>query len=179
MSGRIIALLLCTAAGAAAQTRLETAALRFEISPATGITLTDKTAGVDWHSGGSQLGDIAVALDGRTQRFPLLAFEADSRPGALALTFHPIPSRPAVWIRLNVSTPGDGRWLDLSYKAAPDLKVEEIRLPGDAFPIRSGEGYVVVPVRESLFIPADSASPSGSASAPTTIKVVTWPWLDW
>jgi hypothetical protein len=140
-----------------AQERLETARLRFEISPRDGAyTLADKAAGVEWRSG-ARFGEIAVALDGKTQRFPLAGFEAAASGNTRSLTFHPIPGRAGLWVRVDVSTAGDGSSLDLAYQAAPDLKVEEIRLLDGAFPIRAGEGgYVVVPVREGLLIPADS-----------------------
>jgi hypothetical protein len=51
----------------------------------------------------------------------------------------------------------DGKVLEFSFAAAEDLPLESIRLLDDAFWVTEAEkGYVIVPVREGLLVPADS-----------------------
>jgi hypothetical protein len=137
---------------------LETPSLRFEISPGDGsYRLTDKAGGVVWRSNASRFGEVAVQVDGKTQRFALTAFDAGRDGNALVFTFHPIAGKPEAWVRVKARTGQDQRTVELSYEAPAEVKVESIRLLDDAFAISNADkGYVVVPVREGLLIPSDS-----------------------
>jgi hypothetical protein len=153
-------LLAAAAAPGLAQDRpvsIETKALRFEISPATGAwSLADKAAGVTWRSG-PHFGEIAVAAEGKPVRYPLGAFEAAGTGANRTFTFHPIPGHPEAAVRVKAAAAG--RALDLSYEAADSLKLEEIRLLDGALSISAADkGYAVVPVREGLLIPSDSGA---------------------
>jgi hypothetical protein len=69
----------------------------------------------------------AAIVDGRTQRFPLAAFEAASARTSLR---SPSIRSPAV---RSLATPelhdtAGGRSVDLPYEAAPDLKLDEIHI---------------------------------------------------
>ena len=51
----------------------------------------------------------------------------------------------------------DGKALEFSWAPSEDLPLENIRLLDDALWVTEAEkGYVIVPVREGLFVPADS-----------------------
>jgi hypothetical protein len=90
-------------------------------------------------------------------RYPLAAFEAGGAGNSRTLTFHPLPNRSDAWVRVSVNAGRDNRSLDLAYEAAPSLKIEDFRLLDEAFSIAAADkGYVVVPAREGLLIPADS-----------------------
>lgn len=144
-----------------AQTRpavIETPALRFEASPADGsYLLTDKAANVAWSSARGRFGQISLLENGKAASYPLAAFEGAGAGNALTLTFRPIPGRKDDWVRVSISAEKDGRAVDFSYEAAPHLEVQEIRLLDEALPITAADhGYLVIPVREGLLIPADS-----------------------
>jgi len=145
-------------AGQAAPVTLETPAFRFEASPADGsYRLSDKAAGVTWSSAAGRFGQISVMENGALVRYPLGAFEAGGVGNTRTLTFHPIPSSRDAWVRVSVNTGRDNRAIYLSYEAAPELKIADIRLLDDAFSIAlTDRGYVVVPAREGILIPADS-----------------------
>jgi len=144
--------------GQAAPVAIETPSFRFEVSAADGsYRLTDKAAGVTWSSAAGRFGQISVVENGKPVRYPLVAFEAGGARNARTLTFHPIPNRSDAWVRISVNAGQDNRSLDLAYEAAPGLKIEDIRLLDEAFSIAAADkGYVLVPVREGLLIPADS-----------------------
>lgn len=144
--------------GQAAPIVIETPAFRFEASATDGsYRLSDKAAGVIWSSATGRFGQISVMENGKPVRYPLAAFDAGGVRNARTLTFHPIPDRSDAWVRASVNAGGDTRSLDLAYEAAPGLKIEDVRLLDEAFSIAAADkGYVVVPVREGLLIPADS-----------------------
>ena len=154
-----VLLLVCAACyGQAAPVVIETPAFRFEAAAANGAyKLTDKAAGVTWSSSAGRFGQISVPEGGKAARYPLAAFEAGGARNARTLTFHPIPNRNDAWVRVSVSAGRDARSLDLAYEAAPGLKLDDIRLLDEAFSIASADkGYIAVPVREGLLLPADS-----------------------
>lgn len=136
---------------------VETPVFRFDASPADGsYRLSDKTAGVVWSSS-PQFGRITVIENGKPVSYPLAAFEPGGERNARTLTFHPLPGRAGEWLRVLVSAPAGPADVDFSYEASPGLKIDEIRLLDQAFPISAADkGYVVVPVREGILIPSDS-----------------------
>jgi len=135
---------------------LESPALRFEASPADGsYRLTDKAAGETWSSAAGGFGEISVMENGKPVRYPLAAFDPGGNGDARTLTFRPIPARRDAWVRVSVGMGGNN--VDLSYEAAPDLKIDDIRLLDETFAVTAADrGYVVVPAREGILIPADS-----------------------
>jgi hypothetical protein len=147
---------LCS--GQVAPVVVETPAFRFEASPAEGsYRFSDKAAGVTWSSPAGRFGQISVMESGKAVRYPLAAFEPGGDRNTRTLTFHPIPARHDAWVRVSVDIGRDNRGVDLTYDAAPDLKIEDIRLLDEAFSITAADkGDVVVPAREGLLIPADS-----------------------
>jgi hypothetical protein len=144
--------------GQAAPMAIETPAFRFEASAADGsYRLTDKAAGVTWSSAAARFGQISVLENGKPVKYPLAAFEPGGARNFRTLTFHPVPNRSDAWVRVSVNASRDNRSLDLAYETAPGLKIEDIRLLDEAFSIAAADkGYVAVPVREGLLIPADS-----------------------
>ena len=144
--------------GQAAPVTIDTPAFRFEASPADGsYRLTDKDAGVIWSSAAGRFGQISVMESGKPVRYPLAAFEAGGERHARTLTFHPVPNRSDAWVRVSMNAAPDHRSLDLAYEAAPGFRIEDIHLLDEAFSIGAADkGYVVVPVREGLLIPADT-----------------------
>jgi len=153
-------IILLSAGAAWAQTSpvvIDTPALRFAVAAGGGWRLTDKSAAVTWTTTRDDFGQIVAQVGGRPVTSTLGAFEAGGAGRARTLTFHPIPNQPDDWVRVSVIAAPNGRSLDLSYEAAPSLKIQEVRLLDDALAIAaSDKGYVVVPAREGLLIPSDS-----------------------
>jgi hypothetical protein len=79
----------------------------------------------------------------------------DTGRSVLAI-FHPLAEKPDA-LRVTISAGADGQALTFAYDADPSLAVDSIRLLDDAFGILAGEnGYLAIPCREGLLIPADS-----------------------
>jgi hypothetical protein len=75
----------------------------------------------------------------------------------LDLTFHPLTSRPNLWVRVDVQPGEGGNSLEIAYSAAEDTVVGTFHVLDDALWTTNAEkGYLVVPVRMGLLIPADS-----------------------
>ncbi len=134
--------------------------LEFRLDPANGrYELVDKQARVTWRSNPFQprFGEVTVIVDGKSQRCPLAACDVRQVGRTLELTFRPVTSHPQAALQVTITALSDGRTLDLAYDAAPSLTVERVRLLDDAlWTTGADQGYVVVPVREGLLIPADS-----------------------
>jgi len=73
---------------------------------------------------------------------------------AVTLEFHPLTNQPGT-VRVTVAKLADGRTLEFNYAANTTLQLESIRLL-DQVLWTTGDGYVVVPVREGLLVPANS-----------------------
>jgi hypothetical protein len=75
----------------------------------------------------------------------------------LEASFYPLTNQPTAWLRVSIRLVQDGKALDFSYAADEALRVQGLRLLDDAlWTTDADQGYVVVPVREGLLIPADS-----------------------
>jgi len=75
----------------------------------------------------------------------------------LVATFTPLAETPEARLRVWVRPLADNRALEFAVEADPALAVESVRLLDNALWTTDAErGYVVVPVREGLLIPADS-----------------------
>lgn len=144
-----------SAQGRAGGVSVETAALRLEIPPTGGgLRLTDKAAGVTWTSNPSRIGEVALQVHGKAERFDLRAFETGGTPDAPVLIFRPVAGRPDATLRINLKPAQNGQSLDFSYDA-DGVDVEEIRLL-DTLTATGESAYILVPVREGLLIPAGS-----------------------
>ncbi|MGE5609109.1 MAG: DUF5696 domain-containing protein [Bacillota bacterium] len=137
---------------------IATPGVKFTISPENGqYEMADVAGGVTWQSNPykARFGDVVVNVDGKQQRLDLGQCQVKSAGQTLEATFNPIPEKKDAWVRVKVTA--QDKALDFTYEASPGLNVESIRLLDDAMPVTSDQkGYMAVPVREGLVIPADS-----------------------
>lgn len=140
---------------------LDTRFIRFQISPETGRSeIIDKRAGVTWRSNPlrPRFGEVTVRVDDKPRRVPLGRGIGARVGDALELAYHPLADRPEATLRVRLRTLGDGDALECAYTADPALRVDGVRLLDDVLWVTDAEaGYAVVPVREGLLVPADSA----------------------
>ena len=163
--GALLTLQLClcpalAAASSAPTATLENACLRFTLWPLDGrCELVDKHAGLTWRSPAAQprLGRAQLYAHGNLRTLSLARCQCQKLGDTLVLLFRPIPEQPLSVLRVWVHALPDRPALDVSYQEDPELDIENISLFGDLFTASdSGRGYLAVPVREGLLIPADS-----------------------
>jgi len=136
----------------------------FTIKAATGhCEIQDKQTGEKWGNAdpNSPFGTVTVKRSGQAQRLTLSQCElASGTAGAgCVATFHPIAGDPGAALRVQFQTSKDPRLLEVIYEASGGLQVESVALLANVLlATDSGKGYVLVPVREGLLIPADSGS---------------------
>ncbi|MBI2946265.1 MAG: hypothetical protein HYY23_01375 [Verrucomicrobia bacterium] len=139
---------------------LETPMLRFSLSPDDGsYSIEDKPTEVTWRSNPFQprLGEVALKLDNSVRRFGLSECRITKTEPGLIATFTPLAEKPGAQIRIGIAPGKDSQTLEFSYENRGGLQVESIRLLDDSLWVTDAEhGYLVVPVREGLLIPADS-----------------------
>jgi hypothetical protein len=139
---------------------LETAFLRFRLSPENGnYEILDKQTNVTWRSDPYEprFGQAILNVNGNKQPAKLDRCEVKRVSNGLEATFHPLPGRPEVWLRVRIVTLDDGKTLEFSYGAAEGLGVESVRILDDALWTTDAEkGYAIVTPRMGLLIPADS-----------------------
>jgi hypothetical protein len=135
--------------------RLETSALRFELAPDTGAyQITDKRAGVTWRSHPQPARFGAAVINGESVTLGRCAVARGT--GGIEATFHPLPDQPDAAVRVTVKTIGDDT-LEFVWTADAGLAVQSVRLLDGALWVSDADrGYLVVPAREGLLIPADS-----------------------
>ena len=144
MNAVSIALAVClnaAADGGLKTVQLESPSLRVEIEPATGnFFLADRRADVRWPSEGSASPGVAESLAGGFDRFEISTDTVRlAKPDGAAVVFALVDS---------------GQSLEIRYE---NLEPGEIRALGDALVVRGREdGYILVPCREGLLIPASS-----------------------
>jgi len=133
----------------------------FSISTDTGAyTFLDRTGGITWASNpdDARFGEVECELDGKAARLPLRGCSAQAAERSLELTFRPVEGRPEAWLRVRFEADPAGRAFEIAYEAATELHVRSLRLLDQAFGVTDADaGGVVVPVREGLWIPANSA----------------------
>ncbi|MBI5388490.1 MAG: hypothetical protein HZA90_27815 [Verrucomicrobia bacterium] len=138
---------------------LETAQMRFSLFPETGrYEILDQQAGVRWQSNPQQarFGVATLGVGGRPQQVALARCEVRRVGEGLEVTFRPLAEQPHAVLLVRLK-PAAGGALDFSYQADPALNTESVRLLDEAlWTTDAAQGYAVVPVREGLFIPADS-----------------------
>ena len=120
----------------------------------------DKRAEVTWRSNPFQprFGEVTAIVAGKPQRLALAGCEVRSAGNSLELTFRPVPDQPGALVLLvTIQALPDKQTLEFDYTAVPATGVESVRLLEDAlWTSDSDQGYVTVPVREGLLIPANS-----------------------
>ena len=139
---------------------IETPFLQFQVQPDTGrYQISDKQGRVVWKSNPDRVrfGEVTLNVSGKRRYISLEHCETRRAEEGLELSFQPLAEKPQARLRVLVRPTNDGKALDFSYAASEELPVESVRLLDDAFWVTDVEkGYVVVPVREGLFVPADS-----------------------
>jgi hypothetical protein len=139
---------------------LETPLVRFTLSPDTGgYEVLDPSAGVRWKSNPYQprFGEVTLRADGKPRRLPLERCEVEKAGRGLRAVFTPLPDRAGAKLRVRVQPLADDRTLEFSFEADAALAVESVRLLDEAlWTTDADQGYLVVPVREGLLVPADS-----------------------
>ncbi len=158
--GIILAALLSPAALAAeGPATLATDRLRFMIWPDNGRwQVQDARGGVVWHSNPMQqrFGQATVSINGKQTTADLIRCEIARDGQSVTAAFRPVADSPHV-LRVKTTVIADGAGLAFSYDASPGLKVENLRLLDEAMSVTADEkGFVTVPVRMGLLIPADS-----------------------
>jgi len=139
---------------------LDTRFLTFRLSPQDGsYEILDKQTRVSWRSNPykPRFGEATLVVEGQKQQVDLSRCEVRRAGEGLEAKFHPLPGSPEGWISVRVQPLEDGKGLEFSYAAADSTRVEDLRLLDEAFWTTNREkGFVAVPVRMGLLIPADS-----------------------
>jgi hypothetical protein len=150
---------LGAAAPSPSSASIETRFLRFSITSATGhCEILDKQTKVGWEGSEADapFGTVALRVAGHTSRFTLGQCDLVSSGKQIMASFHPLTNNAAT-LHVRVQMLPDERTLQFTYEADPALEIESLTPLADLLTATdSGKGYVVVPVREGLMIPADS-----------------------
>src|SRR5262245_57881986 len=140
--------------------KIETPFIRLTLSPATGYCeVLDKEAGVIWRpdSQNPRFGEVTLDARRDSQRFSITNFTVNSEGTDLVASFSTAMARKWDLVRVRVRTLPDQRTLEFSYEADDALEIDQISLLQDLLGTTDlAKGYVVIPVREGLLVPADS-----------------------
>ena len=140
--------------------RIETPFFRLTLSGATGhCDVLDKRTGVLWCAATNQarFGEATLQVGGKPRRVDLAKCGVVSEGNSLVAAFHPLSEQPAATLRVRMHVLADQKTLDVRYEADESLQVTSISLLEDMFAATdAAKGYVIVPVREGLLVPADS-----------------------
>lgn len=138
---------------------VETKLFRFEVNPETGAyKATDKQSGVVWESNPEQerFGVATVKTGDKTVTIHLSKCDISPQDQGRELIFRPAELPAGAQITIRVKPLIDGRTLEFSY-SGKDVQVERINLLDSGFWVSDADnGYLVVPVREGMLIPANS-----------------------
>ena len=148
--------------GPAGAVGLDAGGVRLSVSPETGAyEIADAAGGVTWRSNPHQMrfGQVRMTVDGKPRDLDLGRCDVKKKDAsALELTFRPVRERQDQWVRVTVARADGGNALDVFWDAADPAAVERFRLLDDALWTTDAEGgYVAVPVREGLIVPAEGA----------------------
>jgi hypothetical protein len=138
---------------------IETPYIRLTLSATGYCEVLDKEAGVTWRPDPSNTRFGEVSLDARrdSQRFSLTNCTVNSEGTDLVASFSTAMIRKWDLVRVRIRTLPDQRALEFSYEADDALEVDQISLLQDLLGTTdAAKGYVIVPVREGLLVPADS-----------------------
>jgi hypothetical protein len=143
-----------------AAARIETSFFCLTLYAATGhCDILDKRSGVLWCAATNQarFGEATLQLGGKPRRVDLAQCGVVSEGNSLVATFHPLSEQPAATLRVRMHVLADQKTLEVRYDADEAIEVSSISLLEDMFVATdAAKGYVVVPVREGLLVPADS-----------------------
>ncbi|HEY5909179.1 MAG TPA: DUF5696 domain-containing protein [Verrucomicrobiae bacterium] len=157
----LAACLLCASSTAGENTtaRIETSRLRFTVRPDESFELWDKKAQIAWRADAApkRMGQVTLNAAGRRRQVDLTGGRYETGGNELLATFHPVSEQPDVALQVRVKALPDASVLEVDYRAAESLNVESISLLDSLLGVTdTAGGYVTVPVREGLLIPADS-----------------------
>src|SRR5260370_1014769 len=155
-------LLWLTSSGIAAPNAatIDTPFFRFTVSCDNGACeILDKEAQVTWGADTTptRFGWVRLNVHQQSVRVELTRCVVQANGNELVASFQPFRVRPLTRFTVKARALPDQRTLELSYQEDNELEVESVSLLDDLLDITDGtKGYVVVPVREGLLVPADS-----------------------
>jgi hypothetical protein len=140
--------------------QIETPFLRFTLISSNGACeIFDKEAQVGWHNdfAAPRFGWVRLNFHEQSHRVDLGACDVQANGNELRAAFQPFSSRPLTLLHVMVRVLPDQRTLEFSYQEDNELEIESVSLLDEVLGVSdTGQGYVVVPVREGLLIPANS-----------------------
>jgi len=140
--------------------KLETRFLRFTLSGITGhCEILDKEAQSIWRPPAEQtrFGEVTIGTRGETRPVNLVGCEVATSANELVAIFHPLTNDRTVLLRVKVRVLPDQRTLEFTYEPDRELDVDQITILEGVFGTTDrANGYLLVPTREGLLIPADS-----------------------
>lgn len=155
----LCAVFLLTAPRPCAAAVVENEFVRFRLEEDTGrCEVFDKRAEVLWGntSTPSRLGTVSVVVEGKPRRVDLAASRVEVEGKRLVARFAPVAEQPQAWIRIGFELRPGGR-VEVACETDPTLTLQDLTLFGSLLAVPAeAAGFVVVPVREGLLVPADS-----------------------
>lgn len=140
--------------------QIETPFLRFTLIASNGACeILDKASGVNWHNQAAspRFGWVKLNLHEQSHRVDLSACDVKVNGNELRASFQPFSSRPLTLIHVIVRPLPDQRTLEFSYQEDDELQIESVSLLDEVLGVTdTTQGYVLVPVREGLLVPANS-----------------------
>lgn len=134
--------------------------IQFSMSPVNGAwQIKDNISKTIWNSNPFLrcFGEVVLNVEGKPTPVILSQCQISRKGKSLTATFHPLEKDSSLAIRLIIQPGKALNSLNFSYEADPGLTVENISLLNKSLWTTDAEqGYVVIPVREGLLIPADS-----------------------
>ena len=138
---------------------ISTSRLSFSMSPANGsYQINDHLTKTVWNSNPFQkcFGKAILSVEGKSIAVVLSQCDIQVKSKSLIATFHPLTARPSSFLRITIQPGIAARSLNFSYEADASLIVENISLLSNAlWTTDVEEGYVVIPLRAGLLIPAN------------------------
>ena len=136
---------------------VENERVKVEVAAQSGVyRITDKSSRVAWYSDPvlPRFGRVTVRSGKKTRRASLDSLQVTREPNALLLCQHFPDISPQAWVLVRLQLERDV--LQMSY-SANGLEVVELALLDNALWTTDADaGYVVMPVRMGLMLPADS-----------------------
>lgn len=148
---------ICQAANTA---RIETPFFSFTVSGDDGsCEIVDKQTGVTWRNppGKSHFGWLQLSYHEEPLRIELGPCEVHASGTDLTAGFTPFPARAATHFVVRARALPDGKTLEFAYEEDNELQVDRVSLLDQVLSVTDDtQGYVVIPAREGLLIPANS-----------------------
>ena len=139
--------------------KIETPYFRFTLTTDGRAEILDKSAGVTWapRETEARLGIVKFNYHEQIKMVPLTRCGIQSVANELLVSFRPLPLDPSAELHVIARALPDQRTLELSCQEDDEILTENVSLLDDVLGVTDAEhGYVVVPVREGLLVPADS-----------------------